>query len=278
MSETKKSISSFPDTIDEIRFYAADTQSILMNLSKEYSSMVLQTKNATLDLELESLITAIEETEENLLHKKNGLFDSLFHLNNDKRIKNRYRELLNTLSQLKVNLQLQQVGFLKEINLFKKMLEELKSCSNQFAQQIDIAEKKVDEYQADQAFLKALKKRIEELRLSQVITEQSIAQIMLLLQNASSFENNLKNTILITIPLWQNQIAFLFGLENIKKFSEEQELIKSAVTSGTKMAESERYEKIKEIDSKLSEELLNLKALYQNEIKQKQILKEKFLN
>jgi len=277
MSEMEYLDNAFPDTVDDIRLYAADTQSLLMNLSREYSEAMLLTKNDTLDLELESIITSIQTLEDNLFHEKHGIFDLFLHSNNENRLKKQYRELLDRLSQLKVNLQLQQVGFLKEVGILNRMLEELKTCNDRFTQCIDTAEKKAEKHAADEEFLQALKKRIEDIRLSQVITEQSMAQTVLLLQNATTFEARLKDTVLITIPLWQNQIAFLFGLENIKQISEKQDLIKSAVTTGTRIAESERYEKIKEIDSKLSEELLNLKVLYQNEIKQKQTLTEKFL-
>lgn len=278
MSEIEHLDISFPSTVDEIRFYAADTQSQLMNLSREYSETLLLTKNDTLDLELEYIITSIQALEDNLYSKKHGILDSLLHLNNDKRMKNHYRDLFDRLSKLKVNLQLQQVGFLKEINILNRMLEELKNCNKQFIQLINIAEEKREEHSSDSEFLQALEKRIEDIRLSQLITKQTIAQTLLLLQNSTVFEDRLKNTILITIPLWQNQIAFLFGLERVKQYSEEQDYIKEAISTGTKIAESERYERIKEIDIKLSEELLNLKALYQNEINQKQILKEKFLN
>ena len=267
----------FPDNVDEIRLYAADAQSLLMNLSRDYSKVILLTKNDTLDFELENIITSIQTLEDNLFHEKHGILDSFLHSKNEKRIKSRYRELLDRLSQLRVNLQLQQVGFLKEINIFSRMLEDLKNCNDLLVQCIDTAKKKAEEHMQDTEFLHVLEKRIADIQLSHIIAEQSIAQTELLLKNATSFEKRLKDAVLITIPLWQNQIAFLFGLENIKQISENQGLIRSAVATGTEIAESERYERIKEIDSKLSKELLNLKVLYQNEIKQKQILKEKYL-
>lgn len=131
------------------------------------------------------------------LYKDMGLYQEMAKQNQDAR-----QELLLYLQAGKTRLETAQ-----KLELPMMETKYLTSPTSQSGMILSDYEAQVDQFA----------KKLQDLQVTKIISEQFEAQLDLMYQTAQTLSEKLQATITHTIPLWQNQVAIALGLDNIRR-------------------------------------------------------------
>ncbi len=203
-----------PLRIDDIRYYGLKAQTELETFSRTISKAYLSARNESTESLLQQTVEKLERP------------DNQIDLRSNKSIAKvkRYRILLQSIDELKLALQLEQVALIKEIRIYERANSQIDSCCIGLEQVLTKGEQYLSEIThnktgtPDQSeFIEAFRRRLDDLHMSKTIAEQGRVQLALMKQNAVSLESKIRNAVLNTIPLWRNQIVLLFGIDTMKE-------------------------------------------------------------
>ena len=189
------------------------------------STMAEGRSNETTDL-LATIIGQIDLTQ-NTIPSSRSFFP--FKRKDDK--KDRYKGLINQISQLSVQLQLRQAQLVKEITIMDRLLEVLTQCIDTFEMSIAEGDRILSAHSnrerqgesfdiLEDSLLRwcsRLEKRIEELRMGKIVAAQSSVQVKLIREGDEDLLQKLRSVVSTTIPLWRNQVSLTMGLEQINE-------------------------------------------------------------
>ena len=254
-----------PKTVDEIRFYGLSAQRKLEQISKTLSGAVLQCTPAVIENRIALSITHVCELDPEAQPKKNERNPVVSAIFSKKTKWEQYGSLYHEIDDLKLSLQMQQVQFLKEIDILNRLQNEADSCCDELREIIESGSRFLKgtisgplEDDETTQFRDRLNQRITDLRLSETIALQSKAQIILLKNNANELSEKLQNTVTNVIPLWRNQVSLILGIGTIgndskKPFSRSGISNKpdSMLISSVKHADRQLLEALSDIDSLL---------------------------
>ena len=212
---------ALPKTVDEIRFYGISAQRKLEQLSKALSGAVLQCSPAAAEERISQSILHLCELDPSEEQNNLGRKGSLFSIFSKKSKWEQYVSLLREIDDTKLSLQMQQVQYLKEIDILDRLQIEAEKCCDDLSGIIACGSRFLQESAFDQKgqeenaeFRNRFLQRINDLRLSETIALQSKAQIILLKNNANELAEKLQNAVLNAIPLWRNQVTLVLGIDS----------------------------------------------------------------
>ena len=195
-------------SFDEIWVYGSKTQSKLSDFSKTMANAITVSGGD----EIERLLNdAIEKLDQSVLQEKRGLF-ARAKANTTRK----YRETLQCIDDVTVNLRLRQAQLLKDIKIFKDMSALISSCVDELEIYIEVGKKRLSDLTIgvdDADWKKRFEGKINELEMSHVIALQSVAQLQLMENNHALLIEKMNNILSNTIPLWRNQAVVAYGIE-----------------------------------------------------------------
>ena len=246
--------------IDSIMVYGGQTQSKLADFSKTVAN-VLATSNATeTERLLENVIDGLDQT----VLKEKGFLN---RLKNDSF--KRYRETIESIDKMTVNLRIRQAQLLKDYKTFEQMEELMEECLDELDVYLRIGENRLLDMKENGTdtnnteWESRFEKKLEELRFTHIVAMQSSAQIKLMRQNQMTLIEKMGALISNTIPLWINQASAVFGIEQYEKDTLIQKKIADAARITAKDSEKIIRKKVNTIKKKqlTEKELADLKDL-----------------
>lgn len=208
---------------DTITLLGAEAQSRLQDYTRTVSKLLLK-DNGDLEIALIDVVVELEAFENALSQKPSFLRPRLKRYRD---FESEVQKIISHIDKITLVFQLQKVQLLKEI----KLLENLSSVVQE---SIDELEKSIREGTVvlenrhshnspnamfsetdDDYWYSRLERRIDDLRISRTVTFQNHAQIKILRNNNLALLDRISSSISSTLPLWQNQIITLLGVEKL---------------------------------------------------------------
>lgn len=152
-----------------------------------------------------------------------------------------YHSISDDIKQLSLQLESLQFQLYKDMGLYQQMTQRNRSARQELmlylqagktrletAQKLELPmmEARYNDSLAPQDQLRLtgyqgqvaqFQKRLQDLQVTKIISDQFEAQLDLMYQTAHSLSEKLQTTITHTIPLWQNQVSIALGLDRIKQ-------------------------------------------------------------
>ena len=223
-------------SIDGIWVYGSVPQAKLSDFSRTIATAITVSNGD----EIERLLnTAIVKLDQSVLQGKRGIFRKSAISSTQK-----YRETLQCIDDISVNLRFRQAQLLKDMKIFDDMSVLISSCMEELEIYIDIGKKRlatIGKSGEDEDWVKRFEGKISELEMSQVISLQSLAQLKLMKQNHEVLIEKLNTVLSNTIPLWRNQAAVEYGIEKY----EDSDLVQKKVIVATEKITRENEKNLK---------------------------------
>ena len=206
---------------DSLLLYGCDAQQQLRDFSKAISMQVLN-GNEDLEYLIQSILSEIEKFQ-NLTEKKPKLF---WKNSNEKKralLIKHYNNVLVYIDKMELALKLQEVQIIKDTKLFERMNMQLEDASIRLKELISYGsevleqQSKMDVSEELKSWYERLAKRLNDLRISDMIAQQTKAQMKLMLQNNTRLLDKILEAVSGTIPIWRNQITILLGIECVNR-------------------------------------------------------------
>ena len=244
-----KSLNS--DNIDNLSFFGREAQTGLATFSRTVSDLVNRGEGDR----FEDLVEKIESFEGfNPGAKKDGGFLSkVFGRGKRKRSSKSgpesYDELIKTINDLKLCLQLQQARLIKDNFILDEMAAMVERSGADLEELIGAGERWLDDHRGrsgEEDLVLRVEKRLEDLRISRMISLQSLEQTRLMRENNNSLIEKSVSAVTNVIPLWENRAAIMKSLE---KMETENMRLTDMLTdlSATKETDRKIKEKINEL-------------------------------
>lgn len=223
--------------------YAAPVQRKITN----YSSQALEIASSQSTSEALDVINQLIEIIRSFAATKKGLFGLGKMTQTDWRTA--YQSASQTISQLSLRLEQIQFELYKDMGLYQQMAKRNQEAKRELLLyqeagklRLDMAkerelpkllsEKAEGSAQANlqlshyQGAVAEFEKKLQDLQVSRLISEQFDAQLKLMYETAHTLSDKLQSTISHTIPLWQNQVAIALGLDRIRQATEAERLVR----------------------------------------------------
>lgn len=222
---------------DSIILLGAKPQSALRECSKSVSKILLES-SIDLDVTISDVVYEIKQFQENSKLSTNPAFIKK-RLTHQKLLK-KFNYILNLLDNVSLYLKLQQAQLLKEIKMLESLKcviedskNELEDCLNLALEKLSNNKRQVVDQNNCSSFNEQnlslwylrLERRIEDLKISHAVSVQSQTQINMLINNNHVLIDKIVATITNTIPIWQNQISLLLGIELLESRNDVQEKV-----------------------------------------------------
>lgn len=274
---------------DSIILLGAKSQADLRDCSRNVSKLLLES-SIDLDVTISDVVYEIQKFQDTFGTEKNII--------KHKAIMKKYSTIFKLLDDVTLYLKLQQAQLIKEVKMLEclklaieKSKIDLENClsfaeerlsKKQMVQHQKKDGLKLDTGQALDNWYSQLERRVEDLKISQTISLQSQVQITLLIDNNRILIDKIASAISNTIPVWQNQVSLLLGVELLEKRIDIQtkvtEITESYIYKSVKHKRRSFFRKEKPIDI---DKLLSLNRKIQlalTEIEQSQNEDEKIKN
>lgn len=263
-----------------ISLFASEPQSKLRYTSK---SMAAITMRSTEDIEL-TINQILFEIDDYDSPAPQSIRTPLFSFGNGDRVRliRKYEGLLKRIDELSLALQLQQATLIKENVQLNKLEPILNECHTVLEHDIHYAESMSEklghenQLQKNTAstdceigeWLARLERKIEDLRISNAVSMQNIAQLRVLRENNQQIIDKITAAVTNTIPIWRTQVVLSLHIERMKAENSLQakivHKINSSITKMQKQIKSGKnnptveYEKLKSSNQELINALSEL--------------------
>lgn len=270
-----------PENPDNIVLLGADAQRTITDISQKMSGILLS-GNEDLELAICDIIDEVDAFQNLLLSKSRR---SVFNWLPSSRVTivREYNLLLASFDKIVLGLQLQEAQLLKEISVIKQLRSQLQHAEALLNSDIHhgestLCQAKPSTEGIEKSFFSRLSKKVEDLRISCVVLQQTQAQLQMLQDAHSAMIDQIVTAISTTIPLWRNQISLLLGFEKISYEQSVQDKL-LAITKGNSKVISNNKKIAKLLDfSRLSSVngniVSSLKQLLSSTTKEKEIRKK----
>lgn len=215
---------------DSISLFGVHAQNNLKDYSKKVATLLLK-DTEEIDTVL-SEITAEIERFENMINAPPKSFLGKARYN--KNLPNEFRRINTYIENATTYFKLQQAYLIKEINLLEKIAETVKSCSGELNDCIEIGKKYLQNRSVGEStgfgtstllqddadnelWYSRLRKRIDDLSISRVLSLQGQTQIKMLHDSDLILLDRISNAITSVFPVWQNQMAIMLGISLTEK-------------------------------------------------------------
>ncbi len=204
---------------DSLTMFGASQQNELRRCTRSIMSMMLL-NNGDTDAVIEKTLMQIESAEEQLHgEKKQNRFGKLKRSS----VVDTYKKILAFTDQMTLTLQLQKAQLLKNEKTYEHLEEQLRNCENQLSARIKYGQTVLDnlDYVSEEEkdiyeWRGRLGRRVEDMQVSHVVSEQSILQLDVLRVNDRKLIGKISAVLSETIPAWQMQVIIALGIEKTK--------------------------------------------------------------
>lgn len=215
---------------DSITLFGIHAQNSLKEYSRKVSALFLK-DTVDLDKAIADVISEIDKFES----KVNSSSISIFGKSRKrKEIIKEYNKILSYIESVTLYFKLQQAQLIKEIKFLEKLAETVQACSKELENCIETGKSILRERRTGKEAISAglfslngdsdeeiwysrLDKRIDDLSVSHTVSLQSYAQIHMLRNSDLIMLDKIAGAISNTLPIWQNQMAVLLGIDLIEK-------------------------------------------------------------
>lgn len=217
----------------DICVYGSQAQSKLAEFSKTLSDMILNSDCEEIETLLNSVVNKLNES---------VLRTGRFQIFSNENATKRYSAIIECIDDLALNLRLHQAKLLKNITVFERMEELIQECCDELGIYIEVAGERLEEGfngcstnknlwpSTEDEWYSQFEKKLDELRMTHIVSMQSKAQIKLMRHNNLVLVEKLGRVLSNTIPLWRNQAILKYGLERY----DEDSRIQKKIEVGTK--------------------------------------------
>lgn len=200
-------------------FYGSQPQAQLADFSKSMADVIARGNGA----ETERLLKiSIEELE------KAKHYDQLGFLNH-LRGKDFFRRKIQCIDEMTVNLTIRQAQLLKDMKMYMELESLVNGCVEELGIYLEVGEKRHDESKNDESIdeeqIVRLEKKLDELRMTNIIAMQSLAQLRLMYENCEKLSESIRLSINTAIPVWRMQAVIAYNLEENEERKELQDAL-----------------------------------------------------
>ena len=201
-----------------------------------------------------------------------------------KKIMERYKVLFSYMDKMILNLNLQQAQLIKDSSIMEHLAEEINKCISAIDKCVgygneilnDIKNKNYCNYDKSTliSWMDLLSKRLEDLKISSIVSLQTSAEISIIISNNRNLINKISSIVSNTIPIWRNQASALLNIEIYKrKIAVERNVTKIADDFIEENTDKKvNFEKLKELNGNLENALKELSFIEEKENASKQKL------
>ena len=207
------------DNIENLSFYGSEAQSGLAAFSKNISGLIRngeEDRFSDLAQKLEGL-TSMKGSEP----KEGGFLSKIFNKGGRSVSRNDldYNEMMRAADDLKLCLQLQQARLIKDNFVLDEMGRMVEAAGEELGGLIEAGERWIEEHRGsgdDADLINRVEKRLDDLRISRMISLQSLEQTRLMKENNKALIDKSVSAVTNVIPLWQNRAAIMKSLDNME--------------------------------------------------------------
>lgn len=231
--------------------YGAKAQTQMVSFSESVLSQIRNKDLGEVGDILSGMVADLRSFDKSI--KKPGILGFFQSLKKKvRRLKADFTKVEKNVTQVEVQLEKHYQSLLKDIHLFDALFEQNEQYYNDLSLYIYAGEEKVAEMR--QAVLPALKqqaeesddakikqqynyleqqtymfeKKIQDLKVSRVISLQLAPQLRLVQNNSAVLMERIQSSIVNTLPLWRNQMVLALGLVHSEQALEAQRAVNEA--------------------------------------------------
>ena len=225
-SAAKNAMNVFGDALvignhDSITLFGIHPQNSMREYSRKMTTMLLK-DSADIDMAIGDVVTEIQHFD---MRSRSPIMSFLRRLQYRKDVIKEYHKILAYIENMTLYFKLQQAQLTKEVKLLEKMSAAISSCSAELEQYIELGTATLRNRPThaganpviidpdEDIWYDRLQRRIDDLKISHTVSVQSQVQIKLLRNNDFVMLDRISSVISNTFPIWQNQMALMFGLE-----------------------------------------------------------------
>lgn len=295
-SATKNMLDVFGDSLivgnhDSITLFGIHPQNSMREYSRKVAEMLLK-ESSDIDMAIGEVIEEIRHFE---MRSRSPVTSLLRKLNYHEDIVKEYHKILAYIDNMVLYFKLQQAQLTKEVKLLEKMSAAISLCSAELERYIGIGTDALRNRPTHEGnnlalintdediWYDRLKRRIDDLKVSQTVSLQTQAQVNLLRNNDFVMLDKIVGVISNTFPIWQNQMALMLGLELLETRIKHQDSINGTNSKHRRYSASGLpkncqntidMQQILELNQSLGHALTELVQLEQND----ETLRKKFIH
>lgn len=211
---------------DSITLFGIHAQNSLKDYSRRVTALLLK-ETENLDIAMSEVICEIERFEGKINRPRQSVLGKRIH---QRDLIKEYSKILSYIDNMTLYFKLQQTQLIKEIKLLDRFAEAIVSSSRELEYCIGTGKSilrdrktnpvpvrnlsSLENTEAEnELWYERLTKRIEDLSISHTISLQSQAQIRVLHDNDLLLLDRIASAISNTLPIWQNQMALMLGVD-----------------------------------------------------------------
>lgn len=211
---------------DSITLFGIQAQNSLKDYSRRVTALLLK-ETENLDMAMSEVICEIERFEGKINRPIQPVLGKRRH---QRDLIKEYSKILSYIDNMTLYFKLQQTQLIKEIKLLDRLAEAVVSSSQELEHCIEtgksiLQDRKTNQVPArnlsslenteaeNELWYERLTKRIEDLSISHTVSLQSQAQIRVLHDNDLLLLDRIASAISNTLPIWQNQMALMLGVD-----------------------------------------------------------------
>lgn len=211
---------------DSITLFGIHAQNSLKDYSRRVTALLLK-ETENLDMAMSEVICEIERFEDKINRPIQSVLGKRIH---QRDLIKEYSKILSYIDNMTLYFKLQQTQLIKEIKLLDRLAEAVVSSSQELEHCIEtgksiLRDRKTNQVPArnlsslenteaeNELWYERLTKRIEDLSISHTVSLQSQAQIRVLHDNDLLLLDRIASAISNTLPIWQNQMALMLGVD-----------------------------------------------------------------
>lgn len=211
---------------DSITLFGIHAQNSLKDYSRRVTALLLK-ETENLDMAMSEVICEIERFEDKINRPIQSVLGKRIH---QRDLIKGYSKILSYIDNMTLYFKLQQTQLIKEIKLLDRLAEAVVSSSQELEHCIEtgksiLRDRKTNQVPArnlsslenteaeNELWYERLTKRIEDLSISHTVSLQSQAQIRVLHDNDLLLLDRIASAISNTLPIWQNQMALMLGVD-----------------------------------------------------------------
>lgn len=269
------------NNFDSVMTFGYEPQNRLREISKSISEITFNEGDFS-----ENTIRNVLEEIEKFQSEKNKKILNLFISPEKqyKKIMERYKVLFSYMDKMILNLNLQQAQLIKDSSIMEHLAEEINKCISAIDKCVgygneilnDIKNKNYYNYDKSTliSWMDLLSKRLEDLKISSIVSLQTSAEISIIISNNRNLINKISSIVSNTIPIWRNQASALLNIEIYKrKIAVERNVTKIADDFIEENTDKKvNFEKLKELNGNLENALKELSFIEEKENASKQKL------
>lgn len=200
-------------------YYGSQPQAQLADFSKSMAEVIARGNGAETERLLKISIDELEKA-------KN--YDQLVFLGH-LRSKDFFRRKIQCIDEMTVNLTIRQAQLLKDMKMYMELESLVNRCIEELGIYLEVGEERLNKSKYDESIeaeqISRLEKKLDELRMTNIIAMQSMAQLRLMHENCEKLSEKLRLSIHTAIPVWRMQAVIAYNLEENKERKEIQEAL-----------------------------------------------------